>query len=172
MGAFSIKHHFKSPPSSQEVSYVYLRCVHLGDWQVSQVDHVCTQLSPLASSVKQLKVSATHPPPDLKRKTDPAPWLQLLTPYNSVEEVEFCGKGAPCTGIALAMEQSTREKARELLPALRVLRICGFHTWSIRRTTSFVAARQLTGRPVIMRRLTQKNQDTDWETFENDTRHD
>ncbi|KAH9954648.1 hypothetical protein BC827DRAFT_1241581 [Russula dissimulans] len=172
MGAFSIEHHLKSPPSPQEISHVSLRCVSMGDWEVSQVLHICTQLSPLASSVKQLKVSALHLPSNLERKTDPAPWLQLLTPYNSVEEVEFCGKGAPCTGIALALEQSTLPTANELLPALRVLRIRGFHTWSMRRTTSFVAARRLTGRPITIRRLTQKNKDTDWETFENDTRRD
>jgi len=144
----------------------------MGDWEVSQLHYICTQLSPLVSSVKQLEVSAFHLPSNLKRKTDPAPWLQLLTPYNSVEEVEFCGKGAPCTGIALALEQSTRPTANDLLPALRVLRIRGFHTWSMRLTTSFVAARQLTGRPITIRRLTKKNQDTDWEKFENDTCQD
>jgi len=144
------------------------------DWRVSEVDHICTQLSPLASSVKQLKISAFQPPPNLKRKTDPAPWLELLKPYNSVEVVEFCGKDAACTGIASALEQSTWEVAQELLPALRVLRIRGFHTWSMSNglITSFVAARQLAARPIIVRRLTQKNQDTDWETSENGTRQD
>ena len=165
VGDFSIKHHFNFPPSPK-VSHVYLRCVDMQDWGVSQVHHICTQLSPLASSVKQLKISAFHLPPNLQRKTDPAPWLQLLTPYNCVEEVEFCGKGAPSTGIACALEQSTRETAQELLPALRVLRIRGFHTWSIRLITSFVAARQLTSRPVIIRRLAEKSEDIHWETFD------
>jgi len=169
MGAFSIEHHFKFLPSPQQVSHVFFRCVDAGDWQVSQVEHICTQLSPLASSVKQLKVSAFHLPQNLKRKTDTAPWLQLLTPYNSVEEIEFC---APCTGIAWALKQSTGETAQGLLPALRVLRIRGFHSWSIRRIRSYVAGRKRTGRPVIMRRLTRKNQDTDWETSENDTYKD
>jgi len=91
-----------------------------------------------------------------------------------VEEVEFCGKDAACTGIASALEQSTWEMAQELLPALRVLRIRGFHTWSVSNglITSFVAARQLAGRPIIIHRLTQKNQDAAWETFENDTHQD
>jgi len=119
--------------------------------------------------VKQLKISAFHFPPNLQRKTDPTPWLQLLTPYNSVEKVEFYAKGAPSTGIACALEQSTRETAQELLPALRILGIRGFHTWSIRLITSFVAARKRTGRPVIVRRLAEKSQDTDWEIFESDT---
>ncbi|KAH9954683.1 hypothetical protein BC827DRAFT_1272429 [Russula dissimulans] len=145
---FSIEHHFKHPKSPQEVSHVYFKCFH-SCWLVSQVDHICARLSPLASSVKQLKISAFHPPPSLERKTDPAPWLQLLSPYNSVEEIEFCGKGAPCTGIAWALKQSIGETAQDLLPALRILRIRGFHTWSIRLTMSFVAARERTGRPVI-----------------------
>jgi len=172
MGTFSIEHHFKFLPSPQEASHVYFRCVDAGDWQVSQVEHICTQLSPLASSVKQLKISAFHLPPNLQRKTDPAPWLQLLMPYNGVEEIEFCGKGAPCTGIAWALKQSIGETAQELLPALRILRIRGFHTWSICLTTSYVAARKRTGRPVIVRRLSQKNQDTDWETFGDDACND
>jgi len=170
MGYFFIEHHFKFLPSPQQVSHVYFRRFHMQDWRVSQVDHICAQLSPLTSSVKQLKMSAYRLPPRLKRKTNPAPWLELLKPYNSVEEVEIRGDAAPCTGIACALEQSTRETAQELLPALRVLRIRGFHTWSIRLIVSFVAARQLAGRSIILRRLTQTSQDTDWETSENDTR--
>jgi len=173
-GVFSVDHHFKFLPSPQGVSHAHFRCVDMADWQASKVDHICAQLSPLASNVKQLKISAFYLPPNLKRKTDPAPWLQLLTPYSSVEEVEFCGKDAACTGIASALEQSTWDMAQELLPALRVLRIRGFHTWSIsnRLITSFVTACQLTGRPIIIRRLTPKNQDAAWEAFENDTHQD
>jgi len=88
---------------------------------------------------------------------------------NHVEEIEFCGEDAPCTGIAWALKQSIGETAQELLPALRVLRIRGFHTWSIRLVTSFIAERNRTDRPVIMRHLTRTDQETDWETFENDT---
>ena len=129
---FSIDHYFEVLPSLEALHvYIRVRCVDMTDWRVSEVDHICTQLSPLASSVKQLKISAFQPPPNLKRKTDPAPWLELLKPYNSVEVVEFCGKDAACTGIASALEQSTWEVAQELLPALRVLRIRGFHTWSM-----------------------------------------
>src|SRR5712671_1748917 len=167
-GSFTIKHHFNFPPSP-EVCHVYLKYSDTRGWRMSQVDYICKTLSPLVSRVKQLKLSVFQLPSILKRKTDPAPWLQLLAPYNSVEEVKFCGKGAPCTGIAGALEQSTQERAYELLPALRVLRIRGFHPWSFRLIKSFVAARQLAGRPVITRRLTQNEQDTDWETSEDDT---
>jgi len=38
---------------------------------------------------------------------------------NHVEEIEFCGEDAPCTGIAWALKQSIGETAQELLPALR-----------------------------------------------------
>jgi len=172
MRNFSVGHHFRFLPSPQEVSRVFFRCDGMEDWQASQIYHISTQLSPLASDVKELKISAFHLPLNLKRKTDPAPWLQLLTPYNNVEEVEFRGEGAACTGIASALEHSTRETAQELLPALRVLRIRGFDTSSSRLITSFVATRQLTGRPVVIRRLNPRSQDTDWETFENDTRRD
>jgi len=156
--AFDIEHNFRRPPSSQEESFVYYRNVYMKDWQVSQVGHICAQLSPLASSVKQLKLSASHLPPTVQPKTKPAPWLQLFKPYNDVEEIAFFGLGAPCTGFACALQQSTRETAQEVLPALRVLRICGFDPRPIRLTMSFAAARQLTGRPVIVHCL---DQDTD-----------
>ena len=162
MGCFSIKHHFKFLPSLHDVPYVNFNCVDMGKWQVSQVDHICTQLSLLASSVKQLKSSAFHLPPNLQCKTDPAPWLQLLMPYDDVEEIKFCAEGALSTGIAKALQQSTQETVQELLPVLRILRIRRFHSWSIHLIMSFVVTRQLAGRPVIMRRLKQMDQDTDW----------
>ncbi|KAH9954679.1 hypothetical protein BC827DRAFT_953767 [Russula dissimulans] len=165
VGTFSIEHHFGRLPSSQEVSRLCFRSVYTGDWQVSRVGYICTQLSPFASIVKQLKISVFNVPPNLQRRTDPAPWLPLLTPYNSVEEVEFRGKGPPCTGIAWALQESTQEAAQELLPALRVLRIRGFPSRSIRSIMSFATARRLTGRPVIVR----LDEDTDWVTFENGT---
>ena len=164
MEHFSIDHHFRRLPSPRELSRVYFKNVYMGDLQVSRVDHICRQLSLLASSVKQLKLSAFRLPSNLQRKTDPAPWLQLLAPYNSVEEIEICGKGGPCTGFAWALRQSTRETAQELLPALRVLRIRGFHSRSIRLTLmSFAAARRRAGRPVIMGRLERTDQDAKWE---------
>jgi len=59
---FKIEHHFTHPPSPQEVSCVYSWKGHGVGWQVSQVGHICAQLSPLASSVKQLKLSVSHLP--------------------------------------------------------------------------------------------------------------
>jgi len=127
------------------------------DWQVSQVGHICAQLSPLAFSVKQLTFFVSHLPM-IQRETDPAPWLQLLAPYNSVEEIECFGQGALCTGFACALQQSTKEMGQELLPALRILRIRGFDSQSISLTMRFAAARRRTGRPVIVHRL---DEDTD-----------
>jgi len=59
---FKIEHHFTHPPSPQEVSCVYSWKGPGVGWQVSQVGHICAQLSPLASSVKQLKLSVSHLP--------------------------------------------------------------------------------------------------------------
>ena len=67
-GSFSIEHHFRRLPSIQEVSHVYFRSACKGDWQWSQVDHICTQISLLTSSAKQLKLSALHLPPNLQCK--------------------------------------------------------------------------------------------------------
>jgi len=151
-GAFTIEHHFRRLPSPQEV-YFMLRILYLDDWGVSPVLHICAQLSPFVSSVKQITLSVAHLPPPFQRN-DPTPWLQLLTSYDSVEEIEVSVRRA-CTGFACALQQSTWESARELLPALRVLRISGFDSREIRLTMLFAAARQLTGRPVIVHHLDQ-----------------
>src|SRR5712675_2973401 len=147
--AFEIEHHFRRLSSPQE-GYFRLMGDRTDYWQVSQVVHICAQLSPFAWSVKQLKLSVSHLPPTLRGKTDPAPWLQLLSPYNNIEDIEIFGQGAPCTGFACALQQSTWEMAQEVLPALRVLRIHGFDFRSIRLMMLFAAARRLNSRPVIV----------------------
>ncbi|KAH9954681.1 hypothetical protein BC827DRAFT_1386724 [Russula dissimulans] len=126
IGLFYVEHHFRRLRSPREVSHVYFQSTFTGDWQVSEVDHICTQLSPLASKVKQLKLSAFHLPPNLQITEDSAPWLQFLAPYNSVEEIELCGRRGQCVGIAGALKQSTEKTAQEVLPALHVLRIRAF----------------------------------------------
>jgi hypothetical protein len=150
---FTIKHHFGRLPSPQGASFVLFTGQYMATLQVPQVDHICAQLCPLASSTKRLKLLVFALPLDLQPQTDPAPWLQLLTPYNSVEEIEFLGVGATGTGIGLALQQSTWETAQELLPSLRILKIRGFYPGQIRLTMLFAAARRLTGRPVIVHRL-------------------
>ncbi|KAH9954680.1 hypothetical protein BC827DRAFT_1158637 [Russula dissimulans] len=137
---------------------------------LSSGPHLYTTISP---RTRQLKLSV-FTLPNFQRQADPTPWLQLLAPYNSVEETEFSGMGDMCTGVAWALKQSIGETAQELLPALRILRIRDFDDRSICLTMSFVAARERTGRPVIIRHLPQRNdwKDMQWETFENDTCQD
>jgi len=158
-GTIEIEHHFRRLSSPQEVSRTHFKNFYMEDWQDSRVGHICAQLSPLASSVKQLKLSVfnLYLARQARDTADPAPWLQLLTLYDSVEEIELeCfGRGEPCIGFARALQQSTWESAQELLPALRVLRIRGFDSRPIRLTMLFAAARQLTGRPVIAHCLDQ-----------------
>jgi len=152
-GSVEIEHHFRSPSTPQEVFRVRFRSFYTDGWQASQVGYICAQLSPLASSIKQLKLSVSNQSETLRGQTDPASWLQFLTVYNGVEEIECFGRGEPCTGFPRALQQSTWETAQELLPALRVLKIHGFDCRAICLTMLFAASRQVTGRPVIVHRL-------------------
>ena len=151
---FKIEHHFTHPPSPQELSCVYSWKGHGVGWQVSQVGHICAQLSPLASSVKQLKLSVSHLPM-IQHEPYTTSWLQLLALFNSVEQIEVFGQGALCTGFACALEQSILEMTQQVLPALRVLRIRDFDFWSIFSMMLFAAVRQHTGRPVTVHHLHQ-----------------
>jgi len=69
-------------------------------------------------------------------------------------------------------KQSTGETAQGLLPALRVLRIRGFHSWSIRRIRFIRRWAEADWSACIYAPLDSKNQATDWETSENDTYKD
>jgi len=80
--AFQIIHCFRHLPSHQKI--VRLQLDIFFDWQVSQVHHVCQQLSPLMSNVEQLVIAANQSLELLQDKTKPASWLQLLQPFHCV----------------------------------------------------------------------------------------
>ncbi|KAI9450497.1 hypothetical protein F5148DRAFT_1152790 [Russula earlei] len=164
-GAFSITHCFRNSPSAHEEFRLHFKCTDRDGWDVLQVERICAQLCGLMSNIKQLKISAFGLPANLPHKTDPAPWLQLLAPYNSVEEIELWSKGASGSGIARALVQSNG-KTQEVLPVLRVLELRHFNSWASHLVNEFVAARLLTGRPIIMRRLKKNDKETDWDMFE------
>ena len=122
------------------------------DWQVSQVHHVCDQLSPLMSSVEQLIISARHSPKGLQDETNTASWLRLFGPFHCVQELELCTYEYQGTEISHALEQSTRQGTQEVFPALHSLWLGDFETraWDI--IDSFIFLRQLNGRQVTMHR--------------------
>jgi len=145
---FQIQHCFRHLPSRQTT--VRLRFDIALDWQVSQLHHVCQQLSPLMSSVEQLAITALERFPYGERR--PASWPGLFEPFYCVQELQLCTPEEQGTEISHALQQSTWQGAQEVFPALRSLWICDFKTRAWGSINSFIASRQLTGRQVTMHR--------------------
>jgi hypothetical protein len=154
---FTIKQYFRDTPHFQDGPYLVLICEQeLEALEMSEAVFVYRQLSPLASSVRQLTINARDSPPGPEGNSDAARWLQLLAPFDGVQEFELYGEEGPCWEIAYALELSTSEMAREVLPTLSTLRAHvldyeqEFETYAQSCIKSFVAAREQSGRPLIV----------------------
>ncbi|KAI0284830.1 hypothetical protein BC826DRAFT_1054035 [Russula brevipes] len=142
----------RDAPHPREGPSLIFSCKHAAN-EMSKVAHVCRQLSPLASGVRQLRINA-HPwmfIPD--SKSNAVLWLKLLAPFDSVQVFELCGEEGPRRDIAYALERCASGMTKEVLPALRILRLKvvrfgGAHAQSSIET--FVAARERSGRPVTV----------------------
>jgi hypothetical protein len=146
----TIEHRFRPPQLPHESIRLVVRC-SLKSWEVSQVVHLCSQLSSFMTIVEQLQVSAYYFPPSVEPETDSAPLLELLAPFRSVQELQLWSKEWLNSEPANVLERSTRETVQRVLPALRVLRLHGY-------CTNF-AARHLDPyhRPVTVRRTVYFN---------------
>jgi hypothetical protein len=125
----------------------YQRKVRIGcrgiDWQVSHMAQVLSQISVTLSSVvhlwlKENLLSAAG--------TDDIEWLLLLHSFSAVRTLRVDNMLAG--HVAPALEDTTGGMAAEVLPSLELIWICG------QRVKKFDAARQLSGRPIIV--CTQK----------------
>ena len=116
----------------------------LGFLQVSQVDHICKQLSPLTSDVERVSIDVNITPQYLPDETEIARWLQLFRLFNGAQELEL---GSDHT---LYEAHDSPKMGQEVFPALRILRLNGFDLQVPRFIKSFVAERELTGRPITV----------------------
>jgi len=116
---------------------------HPGFAQVSQVVHICRQLSPLVPDVERVSIEVDIVPPNPPEETDITGWLQLFRLFCGAQEVEFRSEYLVYEG------HNTPKMGQAVFPALRILRLdVG---WEVPRfIESFVTERQLTGRPVTV----------------------
>ena len=142
---FQIQHCFRHLPSRQKI--VRLQLDVFLDWQVSQLHHVCQQLSPLMSSVEQLVITASE---SFQLRRRPVSWPGLFGPFHCVQELELCTPEEQGTEISHALEQSTWKGVQEVFPALQSLWLREFKTRAWSSINSFISSRQLTGRQVTM----------------------
>jgi hypothetical protein len=121
------------------------------DWQLSSLAHVCHHHLPL-SSVEQLIVCERIPKTSLhwKHDMDYSQWLELFRPFIAVRNLYVAKQFVPF--VTAALQELTRERTMEVLPALTDLFLEGFGPpgpvqEAINR---FVSARQLSNHPIVI----------------------
>ena len=121
------------------------------DWQLSSVTQVCGEHFPLLSQVEQPDICEV-PYLELagKNEVDPPQWLELFRPFSAVRNLYVSKTLEPL--VAAALGELTGERTMELLPALENLSLDGVEPSGSARDAmiSFVAARQLSNRPVVV----------------------
>ena len=161
------------PDSPQERGYtrdgfpnVGVFC-HAFDWKISFLVQICSQLSPLLSSVEQLDIECNRINPlDLQDDVDDTDWLDIFHPFISVQSLDIRDLDVL---IAPALQDLTGERVMEVLPALRSLVVTDSSSdpsGSVRHAIEpFITARHLFYRPVAVHRLekaTRVHPRNDW----------
>ena len=119
-------------------------------FQASHVDYIgglCKQLTPLISDVERvsMEIKRTYPeqlPNESELRTIPL-WLRLFRLFDGAQELALGGD------FLLSKAHKTAKIGQEVLPALRILRF-NIGGPVPRIIKSFVAERELTGRPITV----------------------
>jgi len=124
------------------------------DWQLSSVTQVCNEHFPLLSQVERLSISDT-PFLELagKNKVDSSQWLELFRPFSAVRSLRVLSETLEPL-VAAALGELTGDRTMEVLPVLENISLDELEpsrpAWDAME--SFIAARQLSGRPVVVQR--------------------
>jgi len=115
--------------------------------QIPTMIRLLTRLesSHIISNVRHLSV-ATFDEEPLRGNTDPAEWLVFLRSFTAVETLETCDRLA---GLLVTVLEVSTDMVAATLPALQSLNLEGQPLTS-GALKKFVAARQLSGRPIIV----------------------
>ena len=124
------------------------------DWKISFLVQICSQLSPLLSSVEQLDIECDDINPlDLQDDVDHTEWLNIFRPFISVTSLDIRDLDVL---IAPALQDLTGESIMEVLPALRSLVVTdpsSDSSGSVRQAIEpFITGRHLFNRPVTVHR--------------------
>jgi hypothetical protein len=116
------------------------------DWQVSHLAQVLSQFTAILSNVVLLQLKAEVEEDRELEGTNDVEWLHLLHQFSTVQTLRVSGEIAG--HVALALEDvTTTEMVAEVLPFLDSICLTGQRASYIK---NFVAARQLSGRPVTV----------------------
>jgi hypothetical protein len=137
--------------SGRRLLQLRIKCREL-DYQLSSLAQVCSSSFPIIFALEDLQIreydllSSSHWKDDMEN----AQWLELLDPFTALKNLYLTD------GIAQrfcrALQKLSGEKAAEVLPALRNLFVRNFSSLEHVQEAMkpFVAARQLSGNPVVV----------------------
>jgi hypothetical protein len=126
------------------------------DWQLSSLSQVCNYALLSLSTVQYLDIDLNISdayPLLIEDDMENIQWLELLHPFANVKDLHLSGKVPTC--IAPALEELTGERVMEVLPVLQNVfldRVYSEHELVPKAILEFVAARELSGCPVAVRR--------------------
>jgi hypothetical protein len=140
--SFQIPHADRLSPKSGPTNIV-IRCEGI-DWQVSHMAQVLRHLSVTLSHVIHLKLELGRDH-QLEGTTEDVEWNLLLHRFSDVKTLHVSQDLAEY--IAVALEDTARGMFTESLPSLDLIYLEGQPASSVEK---FVAARQLSGRPVTV----------------------
>jgi hypothetical protein len=123
------------------------------DWQISSMEQICIQCSPLFSCVERLEVhEGAFLRPEWLDEMDSTQWLELFDPFTTVQSLHVSEELQPL--VAPALQGLTGRRAMEMLPALHTLFLEGPQPCrSVSEAIEpFIGARKLSDRPVAVLR--------------------
>jgi hypothetical protein len=121
--------------------------------ELSLVARACNSFLPLLPSLDQLGIYNPERKPLFSRwqsEAKDAQWIDLLRPFFVVKDLTLAEPVVE--SIASALEELVGERVTEVLPALQNIFLEGFRSSGRvpKGITKFIAARELSGRPVIV----------------------
>src|ERR1700677_3111838 len=142
--AFTVYPHANHSPWDRRPATNIISCQRI-DCQVSHIAQVLSHMSAKLSNVVHLKLKV-EPEGLYLVGTDDVEWTHLLHQFSAAKTMHVSQELA--CHVALALEGIiTAEMVDEVLPSLDLIRIVGQPASSIEK---FIAARQLSGRPVTV----------------------
>jgi hypothetical protein len=128
---------------------------------LSSVTQICNDHFSYLSHVDKLNVHTFPEGPGAKlggkNGIDSSQWLELLRPFSGVRSLYVCDELEPL--VAAALRELTGERTMEVLPALEniLLDELGPSGSAQDDMKPFLAARQLCGRPIVVKRQNQSH---------------
>jgi hypothetical protein len=122
-------------------------------WQLQSMTDVCCRYLPFLSQVVQLDIcEASWMTVRECKEMDPSLWLEFFRLFNGVQSLSVSERWEPLVGAAL--RELTGGRTMEVLPSLQSLSLDELGPSGSARDAMepFVAARQLSGRPIVVQR--------------------